>query len=637
MFYDNVCCKNLRHQEPGTEQQKRLVAAACCSRHAVHNGVCTALAPKESAMAEGIPIENSRPLRFALPNDAGSTALLMIDFQGDFCDDKDSFLGAMDAPANLTQQSLLPARNVLLAARRAGIHIIHTLEAHLPDLSDLSESKFRRSRKEEGGAPVIGEEGGNGRMLTRGSPCNGLRPEVSFQDGEIAIHKPGKGAFYDTELRARLEGVTHLIFCGVTTECCIQSTMREANDRGFDSILVEDATASCVASFKTESIGQLTAFRAIVACAAGSKDVIEALDKLFANRTSIPSSLLEQHAGLPVIDISPLVAKLSRPFADARRAVDADCLRCAREIDAACRRVGFFYILGHGIVPPLECARQLFALDTATKMTMSAGAGEGAGYEPSGAQILDEGRLGEGIDGTAPLGDRKESYIIGKTAPSQRFDGSDRIEGRWPDENGSAVLPGFKENVIAYHDNCEALLRTLLRGTALGLGLAADTFDCFTKDAMTKVRLLRYPACTEDPVGYANAHGCGTHTDWGALTLLAQDDVGGLEVYCENREDESQQWLPAPNIDGALLVNVGDMLKLWTGGRYRSAPHRVMKPGIDSEERHSIAVFYNCDHNAPIDPQFLMPNKEVASDGIRSSAILTAEEYILERVKGTYT
>jgi isopenicillin N synthase-like dioxygenase/nicotinamidase-related amidase len=586
----------------------------------------------------GISIANCRPIPFICDgNDANNkTALLMIDFQGDFCDDEDSFLGAMGAPANLPREALLPARDVLLAARRAGIRIIHTLEAHLPDLSDLSESKFRRSRKEEG-VPVIGEEGGNGRMLTRGSSCNGLRPEVAFQDGEVAIHKPGKGAFCDTELRAWLEGVTHLIFCGVTTECCIQSTMREANDRGFDCVIVEDATASCVPSFKTETIEQLTAFGAIVACAAQSKYVVEALDKFSLSRR-IPPSICNRQVGLPVIDVSPLMAKLSLPFADARRAVDADCLRCAREIDAACRRVGFFYVLGHGITPPLDRAKQLFSLDLDTKMTMKAGAGEGAGYEPSGAQVLDEGRLGNGIDGTVLLGDRKESYIIGKTAPSQRFDESDRIEGRWPGENGGTkVLPGFKEDLVEYHDCCENFLRTLLRGTALGLGLAADTFDCFTKDAMSKVRLLRYPAYAEDPEGYANALGCGTHTDWGAYTLLAQDDVGGLEVYCEDQNNDNQQWLPAPNIEGALLVNVGDMLKLWTGGRYRSAPHRVMKPGIDSEERHSIAMFYNCDPDSPIDPRFLIPNKEGPLKGAQSTAILTAEEYILERVKGTYT
>ena len=262
-------------------------------------------------------------------------------------------------------------------------------------------------------------------------------------------------------------------------------------------------------------------------------------------------------------------------------------------------------------------------------------AGEGAGYEPAGAQTLDEGRLGNGIDGEAMGGDLKESFIIGKSVPSQRVNHNDRIEGQWPDP---AVLSDFRDSLIAYHDQVEVFSRILLRGIALGLGLAADTFDTFTKDPMTKLRLLKYPAAMShnngNNVGYDQAPGCGSHTDWGALTILAQDDVGGLEVHCESLSGGSGSWVPAPNVEGALLINVGDMLRLWTAGRYKSAPHRVLKPLQDEKERYSIAFFYNCDATAPIDPRHLIPNQEVPC--YTSSGVLTSEEYILERVRGTY-
>lgn len=587
-----------------------------------------------------VTVPNSRPIPFDLPSNVSKIALLMIDFQGDFCDPTQSFIAAMGGATEQTPKALQPAANVLAASRKAGIRIIHTLEAHSTDLSDLTVSKDARSRVDPNRS-VIGAQGGNGRMLTRGSPCNGLMPEVAFVDGDIAIHKPGKGAFCDTELRARLDGVTHLLFCGVTTECCVQTTMREANDRGFTSLIVVDATASCVPEFHTQTVEQVTAFGAIVGCAASSADVVTALKQVeasassqghhFNNNNGIPTSL-KPPLSLPVIDVRHLVKKLAEPFAPARRAADQECLDCASQIDRACREIGFFYVVGHGIQPPLDRAKQLFDLDLSVKLRLQASAGEGAGYEPSGAQVLDEGRLGDGIDGEVTLGDRKESYIVGKSAPSQRLDHGDTIEGRWPEEgetsggnpSGRTVVPeGFRSALVEYHDSCETFLRTLMRGAALGLGLAADTFDCFTKDAMTKVRLLRYPS-PETDLGYSKgAHGCGAHQDWGAFTLLAQDDVGGLEVYCDGK------WLSAPNKDGALLVNVGDMMKLWTGERYRSAPHRVVKP---SSERHSIAVFYNCDHDAPIDPRLLMPNKVVEATGLT----LTAEEYILERVKETY-
>lgn len=577
----------------------------------------------------GIEVTGSRPLKFVLPADASKTALLMIDFQGDFCDDSKGFVAVMGANASDNRKAMSSARLVLKAARAAGVRVIHTIEAHRPDLRDLSESKFRRSRLKSS-VPVIGEDAGNGRLLIRGSVCNGLCDEVAFIDGEVAIHKPGKGAFCDTELRAWLDyfGVTHLLFCGVTTECCVQTTMREANDRGYDVLVIEDATASCVPCMKQHALSQMLAFGGIVGCGSTSAAVASALARLSPRMPTAHIMRPVEERKLEVIDVSVLVAKLgaiTNPC-DVRGAVDTEVLRCAQAIDRACRETGFFYVVGHGIEEQaaLACARDFFLLDLDAKMQLKASGGEGSGYEPPGSQVLDEGRLGEGVDGAARLGDQKESFIIGKSAPSQRATHDDRIDARWP-----PTMPGFKDALLAYHDATELFLgRVLLRAIALGLGLAADTFDFVMKDPMTKVRLLRYPA-TDSGLYAGDAPGCGSHTDWGTLTVIAQDDVGGLEVCVA-----PSYWREVKNVPEALLVNVGDMLSLWTAGRYRSAPHRVLKPKKASTERHSVAVFFNCDHDALIDPRALMPN---ASAGVPQNAhIFTAEEYILERVKGTY-
>ena len=577
-------------------------------------------------------VRNSKPVPFSLPLDPEATALLMIDFQGDFCDEEQSFMAASDDAEGAKHcfGVLESARCVLDAARAAKIRVIHTLESHLQGLEDLNPSKDRKSRLDPSEA-IIGVDFGNGRTLVRGSKCNSLMPQVAFKDGEVAVHKPGYGAFCNTEMSARLEGVSHLIVAGVTTETCVQTTIREASDRGFNIIIIEDATASGNPKWKTDTLEQLTAYGGICSCSCASEDIVATLQLIESASNAKPLSLSTPVTSstnpLPVIDVSPLVKKLSQPFTAARLAVDKDCLACAREIDLACRRIGFFYVKGHGLELPLKRAEQFFDLPLEMKMALKAAAGEGAGYEESGAQILDEGRLGEGVDGDASkIGDRKESYIVGKSAPSQRLDHSDPIEGRWPES-----LDGFKEALVAYHDEAEAFLRTLLRGVALGLGLAADTFDCFTKDSMTKLRLLRYPPSNDEAYSMG-AFGCGAHTDWGALTLLGQDSVGGLEV-CFESESRGMEWLPVPNIEGALLVNVGDMLKLWTMSRYRSAPHRVVKPVSKNTTRHSIAVFYNCDCDAPIDPRVLFPNKELEKEFIP----LTSEEYILERVKETYS
>ena len=219
-------------------------------------------------------IEEAEPYPFAVPPE-GRVALLMIDWQRDFLDvgGFGHSLGNNVAPL---RAALPAAAAVLHAARQASLFVVHTLEAHRPDLSDLVSAKKRR-------CPAIGEvldgQVERGRLLIAGEPGNAIVPEVAPVPGELILHKSGKGAFYNTtlhtELRAR--GITHLLVTGVTTEVCVQTTLREANDRGYDCLVVSDATESYFAHFKKATLDMVVAQGAIVGWAARSEAVVAAL------------------------------------------------------------------------------------------------------------------------------------------------------------------------------------------------------------------------------------------------------------------------------------------------------------------------------------------------------------------------
>lgn len=189
------------------------------------------------------------------------SALIVIDMQRDFIE-PGGFGESLGNDVSLLA-AIVPTVAALLAlCRRHAITVIHTREAHRPDLSDCPPAK-----RERGAASLrIGDPGPMGRILVAGEPGNAILPAVAPLAGEIVIDKPGKGAFYATALGEilRLKGITHLIFAGVTTEVCVQTSMREANDRGYECLLIEDATESYFPAFKAATLEMIRAQGAIV-------------------------------------------------------------------------------------------------------------------------------------------------------------------------------------------------------------------------------------------------------------------------------------------------------------------------------------------------------------------------------------
>jgi nicotinamidase-related amidase len=215
----------------------------------------------------------AQPSYFALGN-LKEVAVVMIDMQRDFME-AGGFGAALGNDVSRLAPSIKPAAALIAACRQAGITIVHTKECHLPDLSDCPPAKLVRGKP----GLRIGDVGPMGRILVMGEPGNDFIDELKPATEDVVIPKPGKGAFYattlDKELKAR--GIKRLLIGGVTTEVCVQTTMREANDRGYDCLLVEDATESYFPEFKTATIEMVRAQGGIVGWTASASSVIEAL------------------------------------------------------------------------------------------------------------------------------------------------------------------------------------------------------------------------------------------------------------------------------------------------------------------------------------------------------------------------
>jgi isopenicillin N synthase-like dioxygenase len=295
-----------------------------------------------------------------------------------------------------------------------------------------------------------------------------------------------------------------------------------------------------------------------------------------------------QGTGVPVIDVSALVAGTP------------DRTAVAAEIGQACRAQGFFYVTGHGVDQTIcdrlvAASRRFFALDLATKMQwrMSLGGRAWRGYFPAGGEL------------TSGRPDWKEGLYLGSELP----DDHPLVRARTPlhGRNLFPTLPGFPEAVLAYLDALTRLGHTLMEGIALSLGLDATYFaDRYTADPLILFRIFNYPS-RPAPGGQDVQWGVGEHSDYGLLTILWQDDVGGLQV--KTREG----WVEAPPVPQSFVCNIGDMLDRMTGGLYRSTPHRVAL-NTSGRDRLSMPFFFDPHFEARVRPIAGLAGSDVSQE-----------------------
>lgn len=309
---------------------------------------------------------------------------------------------------------------------------------------------------------------------------------------------------------------------------------------------------------------------------------------------------------LPLIDIAPLYGTDSAAWRDV-----------ATQIDAACRDWGFFYITGHGIPPEridalLAAAKAFFALPEAEKLKIDIT--RTAHHRGYGAIATEQ------LDPTQPS-DLKETFDMGfhMAADHPEVLAGKPLRGpnRHPD------LPGWATLMEQHYADMQALAQTLLRAIALALGIERDFFDARFAEPISVFRMIHYPP--RHTARSADQPGAGAHTDYGCVTLLYQDDAGGLQVRNVHGE-----WIDAPPIPGSFVVNIGDMMARWSNDRYTSTPHRVISPlGV---HRYSMPFFAEPHPDTEIS---CLPNCSSADNPPKYPPV-TSAEYLLSRFADTY-
>ena len=311
---------------------------------------------------------------------------------------------------------------------------------------------------------------------------------------------------------------------------------------------------------------------------------------------------------LPIIDISTLVAGES-------------AVSVATEIGHACRQQGFFYVVGHSVDPELreqleQFSREFFHLDIEEKMAirMELSGRAWRGYFPVGDEF------------TSGAADAKEGIYFGKELPADH----PKVVAKTPLHGCNLFpgIPGFRETVLAYLDALTNLGHALMRGVALSLGLDADYFRTnYTDDPTILFRIFHYPP-VEHQAG-VESWGVGEHTDYGLLTILWQDDLGGLQVK------SGSSWIEAPPISDSFVCNIGDMLDRMSGGLYRSTPHRV-KNRTD-RGRLSFPFFFDPNFDAEVKPVFPSQPAPERWDGTNLQQLSgTYGEYLLNKVSKVF-
>jgi isopenicillin N synthase-like dioxygenase len=318
--------------------------------------------------------------------------------------------------------------------------------------------------------------------------------------------------------------------------------------------------------------------------------------------------------GLPVIDMAPLFAEEAGSAA----------VGVARAIEMACRASGFFYVAGHGVeadlLERLEAAsRAFFALPEAEKLeiAMSKGGAAWRGFFPVGGEL------------TSGKPDIKEGLYFGSELPAE----DPRVQAGWPLHGANlwpAQVPALRPAVTAYMTAARRAAEALLRGIAVSLDLPADYFALtYTANPTELFRIFHYPASASGSAQAAAPWGVGEHSDYGLLTLLAQDGSGGLQVKSPGG------WIDAPPLPGTLVCNIGDMLDRLTGGWYRSTPHRVRNDAGVS--RLSFPYFFDPDFAAEMVP---LPEAAMIGKGREGAGQTPAEVRWdgkdLQAFKGSY-